>query len=103
MIEDTNSPFLLQVLAQLGYRAESRGSIMRMTPASLPTKLSDAAERGFGLVITTGGVGAEAKDCSVEALTNVDPQAATPWIVKFRPALAVMSKTGFALASVNMD
>jgi hypothetical protein len=43
----------------------------------------DAVDRGYGLVITTGGVGAEDKDFSVEAMTRIDPEAATPWIVKF--------------------
>lgn len=82
MIEDTNSPYLLELLAGLGYKAEF-GGILDDAAVSIAYKLRDAAERGFGLVVTTGGVGAEDKDCSVEATTRLDPGAATPWIVKF--------------------
>jgi len=35
-------------------------------------------ELGYGLIVTTGGVGAESKDGTVEALVAVDPEAATP-------------------------
>lgn len=47
-------------------------------------RLDDAVSRAFGLIITTGGVGAEDKDVSVESLLRIDPQAATPYIVKFK-------------------
>ena len=82
MIEDTNSPYLLRLLVEQGYRAEF-GGILADDAGLISRRLEDAAERGYGLVITTGGVGAEDKDFSVEALTRVDPAAATPWIVKF--------------------
>lgn len=82
MIEDTNSPYLLGLLADLGYRTEF-GGVLEDSADVIAHRLRDAADRGFGLVITTGGVGAEDKDFSVEALTRIDPEAATPWIVKF--------------------
>lgn len=36
------------------------------------------------MVITAGVVGAEDKDFTVEALTEIDGEAATPWLVKFQ-------------------
>lgn len=82
MIEDTNSPFLIELLQDSGYRADF-GGILDDNLAVIRNKLLDAADRGYGLVITTGGVGAEDKDFSVEALTSIDAEAATPWIATF--------------------
>jgi molybdenum cofactor synthesis domain-containing protein len=82
MIEDTNAPYLLQLLERLGYRAEF-GGIIEDSKGALKQKILEAIDRGFGLVITTGGVGAEDKDFSVEALTALAPDALTPYIVQF--------------------
>ncbi len=82
MIEDTNSPYLLDLLSSQGYRAEL-GGVLADDAGLIASRLMDAVDRGYGLVITTGGVGAEDKDFSVEAMTRIDPEAATPWIVKF--------------------
>lgn len=82
MIEDTNSPYLLRLLVEQGYRAEF-GGVLADDASVIARRLGEAVDRGYGLVVTTGGVGAEDKDFSVEAMTRVDPQAATPWIVRF--------------------
>jgi len=83
MIEDTNSPYLLALLELQGYKAEF-GGVLEDDVHTITRALQDAAEEGFGLVVTTGGVGAEDKDFSVEAVTKLDPEAATPWIVRFK-------------------
>jgi molybdenum cofactor synthesis domain-containing protein len=93
MIEDTNSPYLLELLETQGYKAEF-GGILEDDIHAISYALRDAAERGFGLVITTGGVGAEDKDFSVEAVTRIDPEAATPWIVKFEAGTGRHLKDG---------
>jgi len=93
MIEDTNSPYLMAALLEQGYRAEFGGAL-EDDASVIAHKLRDAAERGFGLVITTGGVGAEDKDFSVEALLRVDREAATPWIVKFQAGTGRHVKEG---------
>lgn len=82
MIEDTNSPYLLDLLSSQGYKAEL-GGVLADDAGLIASRLMDAVDRGYGLVVTTGGVGAEDKDFSVEAMTRIDPEAATPWIVKF--------------------
>lgn len=97
MIEDTNSPYLIELLATQGYKAEF-GGILEDDVSIIAHKLRDAEERGFGLVITTGGVGAEDKDFSVEALTKIDFQAATPWIVKFQAGTGRHVKDGVRIA-----
>lgn len=93
MIEDTNSPFLMALLESQGYRADF-GGILEDDVYAIAHALRDSAERGFGLVITTGGVGAEDKDFSVEAVTKLDPEAATPWIVKYQAGTGRHLKDG---------
>jgi molybdenum cofactor synthesis domain-containing protein len=93
MIEDTNSPYLVTLLASQGYKAEF-GGILEDDVYAISHALRDSSERGFGLVITTGGVGAEDKDFSVEAVTRIDPEAATPWIVKFQAGTGRHLKEG---------
>ncbi len=93
MIEDTNSPYLIRILNENGYRAEF-GGIIGDSKGAIQQKLFDAIDRGFGLVITTGGVGAEDKDFSVEALTAVAPDAFTPYIVQFEKGTGRHVKDG---------
>ncbi|WP_425059269.1 Putative competence-damage inducible protein [Sporomusa carbonis] len=93
MIEDTNSPYLCKVLQANGYKAEF-GGIIADSKGAISSKIMDAVDRGFGLVITTGGVGAEDKDFSVEALTAIDPAALTPYIVQFKKGTGRHVKDG---------
>lgn len=93
MIEDTNSPYLLDLLKAKGYKAEF-GGIIEDSKGAIRQKLVDALDRGFGLVITTGGVGAENKDFSVEALTAIAPDALTPYIVQFQKGTGRHVKDG---------
>jgi hypothetical protein len=83
-IRDTNSPYLLEGLAAAGYKADFGGILEDSLPAAV-NALDEALGRGYGLVVTTGGVGAEDKDVNIEAILRHDPQAHTPWILKFTP------------------
>lgn len=96
-IEDTNSPYLINVLLKAGFRAEFGGVIQDDTTAAV-NRLEDALMKGFGLVVTTGGVGAEDKDHSVEAVLRLDPAAHTPWILKFTPDMRRHHKEGVRIA-----
>ncbi len=81
IIEDTNTPFLVKVLGEAGYMAEAAEAV----PDSLEclgAALGEASDV-CGLALTTGGVGAEDKDFSVEAILSLDPEAATPYLVRF--------------------
>jgi molybdopterin biosynthesis enzyme MoaB len=46
--------------------------------------LRQAVDDGYGLVVITGGVGAEDKDRTIEAVLTVDPGAATPHVLKYQ-------------------
>jgi molybdenum cofactor synthesis domain-containing protein len=81
-IADTNTPYLVKQLEQAGYLAEAGGPLPDQQ-AGLSQALAEAAAT-HGLIVTTGGVGAEDKDFSVEAILALDPQAATPYLVRFQ-------------------
>ena len=79
-IRDTNKPWIVDRLQRNDFRA-TPGEDLPDDRDAIAAALREAIEeRGFSLVITTGGVGAEGKDGTIEALLAVDPEAATPAI-----------------------
>lgn len=101
MIEDTNSPYLCKVLEGNGYQTKF-GGIIADSKGAIANQLLEAADCGFGLIITTGGVGAEDKDFSVEALLSVDPGALTPYIVQFEKGTGRHVKDGVRIGIGRM-
>lgn len=97
-IEDTNSPYIVRALEQNGFTARF-GGVLEDNAAAAAARLEDALGAGYGLIITTGGVGAEDKDFSVEAILRLDPNAHTPWILKFRPDYHRHHKEGVRIAA----
>jgi len=81
-VKDTNSPAIGDRLTAEGY-AVSFGGTLRDEDYFIAAQIRERAEEGFSLVVTTGGVGAEIKDKTIEALLLLDPEAATPTIVKY--------------------
>ncbi|OBI51994.1 molybdopterin-binding protein [Mycobacterium sp. E796] len=61
-----------------------------------------AVDDGYGVVITTGGVGAEAKDCTVEAVLTLCPAAATPYTCRFEPGHGRHVKDGVRIAVATL-
>lgn len=96
-IRDTNSPYLIEALTEAGFQAEF-GGILEDEVVAVANRLEGALERGYGLILTTGGVGAEDKDCNIEAILRLDPQAYTPWILKFTPDNNRHHKEGVRIA-----
>lgn len=92
-IKDTNTPFLMEKLNTLGFSSASATPLPDHTNA-ISVALRQAVEDGYGLIITTGGVGAEGKDKSVEALLHLDPDAATPYYLKFTRGQGRHAKEG---------
>lgn len=101
-IVDTNTPFLVELLESQGYRADS-GPPLPDDQDWVVGKLSQAAMNGYGLVVTTGGTGAEQKDCVVEAIQSLDPDAATPYTAHYRQGQGRHHKDGVRLAVGRMD
>lgn len=82
LVEDTNTPYLRELLERHGYTV-TVGAVIPDDEAVMTEVLSDALSRGFGLILTSGGVGAEDKDHSVESVLNVAPDAAAPYTVRY--------------------
>lgn len=101
-IEDTNTSFLHSLLTDLGYKVAS-GSPLADSLDGVIGALRQAADMGYGLVITTGGVGAEDKDHLVEAITTLDPSAATPYIVHYPRGHWRHKKDGVRVAVGTFD
>lgn len=81
-VKDTNSPAIRERLESNGY-AVKLGGTLRDDEHFIAGRIRERAEEGFSLIVTTGGVGAEVKDKTIEALLLLDPDAATPTIVKY--------------------
>lgn len=96
-IKDTNSPYIIGALEKEGYQV-SFGGILEDDAVAAANRLEGALEEGYGLIITTGGVGAEDKDFSIEAVLRLDPEAHTPWILKFKPDYHRHHKEGVRIA-----
>ncbi|MFC1958178.1 molybdopterin-binding protein, partial [Chloroflexota bacterium] len=96
-IEDTNTSFLVNLLADLGYKV-NRGKALEDSFDGVLSALRNAADMGYGLVITTGGVGAEDKDHLVEAILTLDPDATAPYIVHYAQGHGRHKKDGVRIA-----
>jgi molybdenum cofactor synthesis domain-containing protein len=97
LIEDTNFHLIAERLKENGYSV-CFGGVLPDQEGAISYRLQKALDEGFGLILTTGGVGAEEKDRTVEALLRVDPQAATPYILKFDVGTGRHVKDGVRIA-----
>jgi molybdenum cofactor synthesis domain-containing protein len=95
-IQDTNTPYLLKIFEQAGFLPEA-GRPLSDHRDKLAEALAQAAEE-CGLAVTTGGVGAEDKDFSVEAIESLDTSAATPYLVHFEIGVGRHHKDGVRIA-----
>ncbi|MDQ7781386.1 MAG: molybdopterin-binding protein [Desulfomonilaceae bacterium] len=97
-IEDTNTPAIMECLAEKGYKVTSGGTL-RDDEVCISAKLREAADReGYGVIVTTGGVGAEDKDHTVESVRALDSDAATPYICHFEIGTGRHVKDGIRIA-----
>lgn len=81
-VKDTNTPVIAERLTAAGF-AVSYGNVLQDDQHHIAFNLRERAEEGFGMIVTTGGVGAEVKDHTIEAILSLDPEAATPEIVRY--------------------
>ncbi|MDK2823531.1 MAG: hypothetical protein PWQ67_941 [Clostridia bacterium] len=93
MIKDTNTPLIKKAMEEKGYKV-SVGEILDDDMTLIAGKIRQAIYNGYGLVITTGGVGAEDKDRTIEGILTLDPQAAVPYVVKFKKGTGRHEKEG---------
>ena len=97
-VEDTNTPVLTRFLEGEGYRV-TRGATLQDDEWIIAAKLRGAADGGgYGVIIATGGLGAEDKDRTAEAVKALDPDAATPYICHFEIGTGRHVKDGVRIA-----
>ena len=92
-VQDTNTPYIKKRLTEEGYEVWI-GNVLEDDLDSIVASLNNAVNRGFGLIITTGGVGAEHKDRMVEALLELDSRASTPYIIRYEKGTGRHEKDG---------
>ncbi|MHB8696236.1 MAG: molybdopterin-binding protein, partial [Solirubrobacteraceae bacterium] len=97
-IEDTNKPWIAGRLRLANFRATEGPDLPDDVDAIAAAMREAAEELGFGLLVTTGGVGAETKDGTVEALCSIDPDAATPYLFEVEQGHGRHVKPGVRIA-----
>lgn len=93
IIKDTNSPYIKNRLSMEGYEV-TIGEALEDDKDHIFNSLLKALEDGYGLIITTGGVGAEDKDQTIEAILKLDPSASTPYIIRYEEGKGRHKKDG---------
>lgn len=93
---DTNTPYIIKRMEEAGYDVERGGIIPDDRDAAIEQLRKAAGNKS--IIVTTGGVGAEDKDFMVEAVLELDPQAETPYIVKFKKGQGRHVKDGIRIA-----
>jgi molybdenum cofactor synthesis domain-containing protein len=96
-VKDTNWATISEGLGDAGFACEHLGTLPD-DQELIAGSIRRAADSGFGVVITTGGVGAEAKDCTVEAVLSLVPDAAAPYTCHFTPGHGRHTKDGVRIA-----
>lgn len=81
-ISDTNLAAAREQLGAAGYKVHG-GGVADDDETLIAARVAGLAEDGFGLIITTGGVGAEDKDRTIEALQRLDPDLATAILASY--------------------
>ena len=100
-IQDTNSPYIKARLSDEGFNV-TLGEVLEDDLESIATTLTRAVNEGFGLIITTGGVGAEDKDRMIEALLKLDPKASTPYIIRYEKGTGRHEKDGVKIGAAYL-
>ena len=96
-IQDTNTPLIAEKLMRRGYTVDV-GQTIDDDEHLIASKIIEAVDSGYGLVVLTGGVGAEHKDRTVEGVLKTDPSAATPYIIKYKVGTGRHAKDGVRIA-----
>lgn len=81
-IEDTNYAAIREAMVAAGFEVEF-GGIAGDSEAEIAGMVARLSSEGFGIIITTGGVGAEDKDHTVEALERLDPKLSTAVLAQY--------------------
>ena len=96
-VKDTNTAAIAKRLEGEGYSV-SRGGTLKDDELLITAHLRQAIDDGYTLIITSGGVGAEEKDKTIEAMVALDPEAATPYVSRYQRGTGRHYKDGVKIA-----
>jgi molybdenum cofactor synthesis domain-containing protein len=96
-VKDTNWSAISSRLTEAGFACDHLGTLAD-DEQLITGSIRRAANSGFGVVVTTGGVGAEAKDCTVEAVLSLVPDAVTRYTCHFTAGHGRHTKDGVRIA-----
>ncbi len=101
-IRDTNSELIAAALRNRGFRC-AVGPVLPDDAETIGGAIRRAIGDGYGLVITTGGLGAEDKDQTAEGILKVDCDAATPYLAHFQQGAGRHVKDGVRIAVGQLE
>jgi molybdenum cofactor synthesis domain-containing protein len=81
-VEDTNFAAIRAAMEGAGFEVEF-GGVAGDSEREIAGLVARLSGEGFGVIVTTGGVGAEDKDHTVEALELLDPDLATAELARY--------------------
>ncbi|WP_295495240.1 molybdopterin-binding protein [Sphingorhabdus sp. EL138] len=82
-IEDTNYAAVKSIMGDQGYRVDHAG-VIEDDEALIAARIGHLLEEGYGMIITTGGVGAEDKDKTIEAMQRLAPELSTAVLAEYK-------------------
>ena len=82
-VEDTNFTAISEYMAEAGFEV-FYGGIAGDTEREIAGLIARLSGEGYGLIITTGGVGAEDKDHTVEAVEGLDSDLAIAILAQYK-------------------
>ena len=100
-VEDTNLAAVRDIMGSAGYEVEF-GGIAGDSEREIAGLVARLSGEGFGLIITTGGVGAEAKDRTIEAIAMLDPQLKTAELARYAKGQGRHVKDCVRIAMANL-
>ena len=82
-VKDTNFEAISEFMSRAGFEV-FYGGVAGDTEREIAGLIARLSGEGFGLIITTGGVGAEDKDHTIEAVQGLDPDLSTAILAQYR-------------------
>lgn len=81
-IEDTNFAAASAILGKAGFQISHAG-VVEDDEALIAARITHLLSDGYGLILTTGGVGAEDKDRTIEAMQRIAPDLSTAVLAQY--------------------
>ena len=102
-VVDTNKPYIAKELESEGFNVTLGPTLNDDLNYIIGYLRKAVSSGGYGLIVTTGGVGAELKDCTVEVLLALDPHTAAPYTCRFEIGTGRHAKDGVRIGVAQVS